>query len=75
MSDLCFSKDTGMQDGTGDPLYMNFLHKYVSSIGVGYTSLSRTQVSLIGSIGGRLPTQSVSVIALFSRNGRRESFP
>jgi hypothetical protein len=34
MVDLSFADDAGMQDGTGDPTYSDFLHKYVFAIGV-----------------------------------------
>jgi hypothetical protein len=35
MADLSFAHDAGMQSGAGDSLYLDFLHKYVSAIGVG----------------------------------------
>jgi len=34
MADLMFSHDAGMQDGTGDGSYMDFLHKYMSVVAV-----------------------------------------
>jgi hypothetical protein len=34
IADLSFSKDARMQDGTGDGSYMDFIHKYMSVLGV-----------------------------------------
>lgn len=34
MADVSFSKDGGMQDGTGDGSYLDFIHKYTHIAGV-----------------------------------------
>lgn len=34
MADLSFANDAGMQDGTGDGLYLDFLYKYMNVVGV-----------------------------------------
>lgn len=34
MADLSFANDAGMQDGTGDGFYADFLHKYIAAISV-----------------------------------------
>ena len=34
MADLSFGNDAGMQAGTGDSSYMDFVHKWVSTLGV-----------------------------------------
>jgi hypothetical protein len=35
MADLSFAHDAGMQDGTGDNSYMDFVHKYIALFSVG----------------------------------------
>jgi hypothetical protein len=45
MADLSFGNDAGLQDGTGDRTYPNFLHKFMSLVAVRhlftlYSSLS-----------------------------------
>jgi hypothetical protein len=32
MADLGFAKDSSMQDGTGDPDYMGFMHDWMRAI-------------------------------------------
>ena len=34
MADLSFANDAGMQDGTGDGLYLDFLCKFMGVVGV-----------------------------------------
>jgi hypothetical protein len=36
MADLSFAHDAGMQDGTGDNSYMDFVHKYIALFSVGH---------------------------------------
>jgi hypothetical protein len=39
MADLSFAHDAGMQDGTGDNSYMDFIHKYVALFSVSHLLL------------------------------------
>jgi hypothetical protein len=34
MADLSFANDAGIQDGTGDAFYPDFVHKYMSVVAV-----------------------------------------
>jgi hypothetical protein len=41
MSDVGFSQNGGLQDGTGNPDFMNFIHDYVSLVGVCFDPIFR----------------------------------
>ena len=45
MADLGFANDAGMQDGTGDGLYLDFLHKFMGVIGVRLISPLISQIT------------------------------
>jgi len=40
MADLSFANDAGIQDGTGDAFYPDFVHKYMSVVAVRISSLN-----------------------------------
>jgi hypothetical protein len=43
MADLSFSVDAGMQDGTGDGSYMDFIHNFLSVAAVSAHQLNYKQ--------------------------------
>ena len=52
MADLTFSHDAGMQDGTGDGSYMEFIHKFMFILAV----------STYQTLGSRSDTTKILII-------------
>ena len=76
MADLSFANDAGMQDGTGDGLYLDFLYKYMNVVGVSLPTHNppKTPVTDIQT-GSRCSTKSLPTSGLSPRDRRNKRFP
>jgi hypothetical protein len=64
-----------MQDGTGDPLYISFVHKYTWAVAVRKTMFPMSELETNKFLGSQRSPQCWGSIVLFARYSRGESLP